>query len=172
MFDINIQFDEVQISSVENGDLAYMQKWFNSESLGCIKTENPLKFNDFYKRFIEYYASECEFFLKVHLKQKLIGIIKGRVEFKNNNQVWITDFLMDSENTNEKVSSNILNKVMFYFSSSYGINSFFAGVMEENIMLMEFWQCNCFEIQRIAKNFYNINGIKKDMLIFKWNGNK
>ena len=172
MFDINLQFDDVDISSIENQDLSYVQNWFNNERLGCIKTDNPLKFNEFHKRFIEYYASECEFFLKVNLKQKLIGIIKGRVEFKNTNEVWITDFLIDNENRNEKVSSNILNKVMYYFCNSYGINSFSVGIMEEDIMVMEFWRFNCFEIQRIAKNFYNINGIKKDMFILKWNGNK
>ena len=172
MFDINLQFDEVDISSIENQDLSYVQNWFNNERLGCIKTENPLKSSEFYKRFIEYYASECEFFLKVNFKQKLIGIIKGRVEFKNTNEVWITDFLIDNENRNEKVSSNILNKVMCYFCNSYGINSFSVGIMEEDIMVMEFWEFNCFEIQRIAKNYYNINGIKKDMFILKWNGNK
>lgn len=172
MFDINIQFDEVDISSVENEDLIYIQNWFNSERLGCIETKNPLKFDDFYKRFIEYYASECEFFLKIYFKKELIGIIKGRVEFKSTNEVWITDFLLDSEMLNEKVSKNILSKVMFYFRNGYGINNFFTGVMEEDTMAMEFWKCNSFEVIRIAKNFYNISETKKDMFILKWNGNK
>jgi len=172
MFDINIQFDEVEISSVENQDLSNVQNWFNRDGLGCIKTQNPLKFNDFYKRFIEYYASECEFFLKIQLKQKLIGIIKGRVEFKNTNEVWITDFLIDSKNIDEAVSKNILHKVISYFCNSYGINNFFTGVMEEDIIAIEFWKCNGFEIHRIAKDFYNISGIKKDMFILRWNGNK
>jgi hypothetical protein len=166
MFDINIEFDEINISSIENQDLKSVQNWFNNEGLGY-KTENPLKFNDFYKRFIEYYASECEFFLKINCKQKLIGIVKGRVEFKKDNEVWFTDFLLDNENRNEKISIDILDKVMHYFCNSYGIDNFFAAVKEEDIMVMEFWKGNQFKIQRISKNYYDINEEKKDMFILK-----
>lgn len=171
MFDINIEFDEINISSIESQDLKSVQNWFNNEGLGN-KTENPLKFNEFYKRFIEYYASECEFFLKINCKQKLIGVVKGRVEFKKDNEVWFTDFLIDNENRNEKLSFDILDKVMHYFCSSYGIDNFFAAVNEEDIMVMEFWKGNQFKIQRIAKNFYDVNEEKKDMFILKCCSNK
>lgn len=165
MFDVSIQFEDISILNMEEKDMLLVQQWMNEEQSSHIN--EPLKLNELYERFLEYYVSECEFFLKILKNNIFVGILKGRIEFKNPNEVWIWDFYIDNKIVEENLAGKILNNIMKFFFESYGIMDFFTGIAEKDMKTIKFLKKNKFQLLRISKDFYNINEKYMDMLIFK-----
>ena len=137
MFHINLEFDDIKISSIEKEDLLGVYGWLQYE-------DNFIEYDDFYERFLEYYLNECEFFLKVYKDKDLIGIIKGNVEFKNPNEVWLVYFIIGSKERSKGLGSRILNYIINYFSKDCGIVRFYARIQETNFETLGFWMENQF----------------------------
>lgn len=168
MFDVKINFDDIAITSVEKEDIKFIDEWINSQKNYIEKPgQYSFGYDELYERFIEYYVNECEMFLKIDIDGKLSGILKGRIEFKTPSEVMIWCFLIDNSLRNRGTGSRIINEVISYINKMYGIQYFFTGVMEEEKRNMKFWKDNGFKVIRIAKNFYKMDGIQKDMIILK-----
>src|SRR5690242_7327038 len=116
MFDINLKLDGLELSSIEEKDLNSIQQWLNSQMYYKKNPiENLLNSKAFYERFLEYYVSECEFFLKIDKKDELVGIIKGRIDFKNPNEVWIWEFVIDEKKKKQGIDRLVLENVLEHF---------------------------------------------------------
>jgi len=122
---------------------------------------------DFYDRYLEYYVSEGEYFLKVLCGSELIGIIKGRIEFKNPNEVWIMCYLIEYKLQHDKMSSTIINEFLKHLYGSYGICNFYTFVPTNNQDMLKLWKKNNFEIIRVTNNFLEIDSEDKDIFILK-----
>ncbi|NFF60276.1 GNAT family N-acetyltransferase [Clostridium botulinum] len=153
MFDIKLEFDNIKIFSIEKEDVNPIYKWIrcNDQYLQNECNEN-ITYDEFYEHFLEYYFSECEFFLKINKKNKLIGIFKGRTEFKNPNEVWIKYFLIDKEYRNYGLGSKVLNEILKYFSNDCGIFNFYTNI--------EDGQSNCIKFL-LKNNFYILNSLNE-----------
>jgi RimJ/RimL family protein N-acetyltransferase len=168
MFDINIHFDDIHISSIVRQDIIQIQKWINNQDVyGGKALVKPLDLDEFVERFIEYYMSESEFFLKVEKSGELIGIFKGRVEFKNPNEALIWCYILDKPLRGNGYGTKILNNILAYFKDNLGIVNFSTGIVEGNNRAVKFWNKNGFNLLRISKDFFNIEGKEFDMLIFR-----
>lgn len=168
MFDINVNVEDIRISSIERQDIVKIQKWINYQNHTYEHEREPLGLKEFYERFLEYYVSENEFFLKITKEDNLIGILKGRIEFKNLNEVWIWYFIIDNKYRRAGYGSRIIKAVESYFWSSFGINNFYTGVCEKDSEALRFWNRNQFKLVRVSKEYFNINGRDLDMLVLKY----
>lgn len=168
MFDMHIEIGDISISSVEKEDVLSIQKWMNDQEndVDVLPGKN-LNVEEFLERFIEYYVSENEFFLKIKQKTELIGIFKGRVEFKNPNEVIIWCFMLDHRYRALGIGSKVLESALEHFRNNLGISNFSTGVMEGDNRVLKFWNKNKFKLLRISKNFFDIEGKSADMLILK-----
>ncbi len=95
MFNIDIVSHDVSIMNVEKEDIVKIEKWINNQRVLNIAAKKNYGIVEFYERYLEYYVSEGEYFVKVLFGSELIGIIKGRIEFKNPNEVWIMCYLLE-----------------------------------------------------------------------------
>lgn len=154
MFDIKLDYNNIKITSVEREDIKDVYKWVKLQNNFYVNNKNMdnIDYNEFYNRFLEYYFSECEFFLKVKKDNKLIGVLKGNTKFKNPNEVWIRYLLLDKDIRNNKVGSKILELVLKYFFYDCAISNFYARVQKEDYRYINFFQKNKFYISDTIKN--------------------
>ncbi|MBZ9636164.1 GNAT family N-acetyltransferase [Clostridium sp. FP1] len=167
MFNIDIVFDDVSIMSVEKEDITKIEDWINSKQGFNIDASQDYGIVDFYERYLEYYVSEGEYFLKVLRGSELIGIIKGRIEFKNPNEVWIMCYLIEFGLCDVDVATTIIDEFIKHLYKNYGIRNFYTFVSADNKGMMKIWKNNNFEISRVTSNFLEINSKDKDILILK-----
>ncbi|WP_125152615.1 GNAT family N-acetyltransferase [Clostridium rectalis] len=172
MLDVNLSFDNINILNIDKNDLvdAYEliqrdQEYFRNS----FASSRDLK--ELYERFLECYISENEFFLKLNKSSKLIGLLKGRLEFKSVPEMWIWYFVLDPTLRSTYFGSNLLNEIIGYFKNQYGVKEFYTTTEKSNINAINFFKNNGYDILRISRNFYNINGEYKDMIILKKRGN-
>lgn len=166
MFDIELLIDDIRLSSVEKEDVQIIKDWMQEE-MNSKNSELWTDISELDDRFLEYYMSENEFFLKVIKNNKLVGILKGRVEFKNPNDVFIGCFILDSNLRGEGLGSRILLETIKYFEKNFGIYNFYTSIIDGSKEAIKFWTKNSFVLHRISRNFFNIKGKERDMLIFK-----
>lgn len=162
MLDIDIKFNDIEITNIQSKDLIFIQKWseYDEESRREQLTE----------RFLESCLSECEYFLKISKQGNVIGIIKGRVEFKNPNEAWIWFFNLEQEVEEPGLDCLIMKNFFAYLYSEFDIKLFFTRVAVNDMAAIKFWKKAGFKALRLVKDYYNINGENVDMIIME-NGN-
>ena len=163
MFDVNLNVNDLSICSLNRADIIPIKQWLETQN----SNESYLNIDEFSERFIESYVSENEFFVKILKDNEFIGIIKGRIEFKNGNEVWIWTFIINNNLKKDNLESIILDNLEKYFAEEFGIYNFFTIIAEDNVDAKKFWSSNGFKLLRIAENYFKSDGKDIDMLIYK-----
>lgn len=137
LLDLNISFDNIDISNVKINDVYSISKWIKLN----FKDED-INIDNIYESFFESLISENEFFSKIRLEKenKLAGILKGRLEFKNFNDAWIKCFYVDDSEIGKNIKSNIIKKMEEYFVSEYMIKNIFVIVDNNNEESLKLWE--------------------------------
>ncbi|HEY8893030.1 MAG TPA: GNAT family N-acetyltransferase [Clostridium sp.] len=167
MFNIDISFDDVSILNVAKEDVFKIKNWINKQQVINIDKGLNYSIKEFYERYLEYYVSEGEYFLKVLCGSELIGIIKGRIEFKNPNEVLIMCYLIESTPYGNGISDQIINEFLKHLYKNYGICNFYTFVSANNHDMLKLWKNNNFEISRVTSNFLEVDSKDTDILILK-----
>lgn len=167
MFNIDIVSHDISIMNVEKEDMLKIQKWINNQRVLNVYAKKNYGIKDFYERYLEYYVSEGEYFVKVLSESELIGIIKGRIEFKNPNEVWIMCYLIEIKLYSTDLATLIINKFLTHLYENYGMRNFYTFVSVNNLEMLELWKNNDFKISRVTNNFLEVDGKDKDILILR-----
>jgi len=167
MFDINFSVDDINVCSMESSDVVSAMEWLEAEKRKGNLYDEYLNIGELKERFLESYLSEGEFFLKIIKEKKFVGIIKGRIEFKNYNEVWIGYYIIDRQLNIESLDSVILGNLTNYFDKEFGIDSFATMVPEDNLVAKAFWSRNGFSLVRVSENYFESSGKDVNMLIFR-----
>lgn len=168
MFDVNINMDDIKICSIQKEDIEYIKNLLSFQNFTNKKDE--VNQDELYQRFLEYYISENEFFLKISSNNKLIGIIKGRIEFKSEGELWIGYFYIDKNVLDEKgnyIQNRIMNVLIKFFIDEYGINDFYTTISDDDEQSLKMWKEYGYKVLRESQSYYEFNGILRDMLILK-----
>lgn len=148
MFDVNMKFEDISIISVNKKDLNSIKQ--------LLRLNNRKELED---TFLEYYLSECDFFFKILRANNIIGFIKGSIEFKNPNEVWIREFMLSEEELYINFGSKIMGKMTQFFSEKYNFYNFFVLTSQENKCFGDLLKKSGFTFLRYLEN-------KDKMLIY------
>lgn len=165
MFDLNIENDSFILSNVEKDDMEDILKLLNKikvhNYINKLAFEYPvkevlIKEEYFKERFIEYYMSECEYFSKIYYNKILVGIIKGRIEFKNENEDWIGELLIEESFRGLGIGKSVMKLVTGYLNEEFEIKRYYTKVNIKNKELMSFWKSIGFKtVKKIDISSYN-----------------
>jgi len=150
---VNFHHSDYNFSSVEEEDLSSLNLWIkknNEEDSNFYSLDPQL----FYRRFLEYYVTENESFIKVTKNGAIIAVFKGRFEFDKKKELFIWLFIIEKELRDEGLGTKIINKILECFKSEFKINMVQVGVVEKNNEGISFWNSLGFETMRISKNFF------------------
>ena len=166
MLDLALMKDGIAISSINKEDAFSISQWIEREKnyLKESSSINSIEFDEFMKRFIEYYITDNEIFLKLQKEDEIIGVLKGRVEGK---ELIFWFFMLGYEYRGRGLGKEIINIIIEHFCNDKGIKSFSAAVSSGNEQALRFWKNNDFEAVRITKNFFEDVKDDKDLIIFK-----
>lgn len=166
MLDLALIKDGIAISSISKEDAFSISQWIEREKnyLNESSSINSIEFDEFMKRFIEYYITDNEIFLKLQREDEIIGVLKGRIEGK---ELIFWFFMLGYKFRGIGLGKEIINIIIEHFYNAKGIKSFSAAVSSGNEQALRFWKNNDFEAVRITKNFFEDINNDKDLIIFK-----
>ncbi len=168
MFEVCINYKDINISNVVLEDIKCIQLWLKEKNkLVYYGNNDYLATSEFNEIFLEYYASESEIFLKIHKENRLIGIFKGRIEFKDKNIVWISCFILEHLYLDNDEGNVILNKILKFFLHNYGITEFLIGISEKEKKTLKLLKNNGFKLIRISNDFFMSKETSSNAMIMK-----
>lgn len=167
MVDINFDWDNYKFRSIKKDDLDVLSRWIEKNNHDeSIKYSSDIQM--LYRRYLEYYMTEDEVFIKVIKNDKIIAIFKGRFENFNKKELFLWLFIIEGSSRSEGIGSSIIKIIMKEFKNKYGINVIEAGVVENNIEGISFWNSLGFEVNRITEKFFTKeNGENESLVIMR-----
>ena len=161
---VNFNHNEYKFSCVEERDLSVLNLWIkeNNQEVSTLDSLDPQLF---YRRFLEYYVTEDESFIKVTRNGEIIAVFKGRFEFNKKKELFIWLFIIEKRLRNEGVGTEIINEILECFKKQFNINMVQVGVVEKNIDGISFWKSLGFETRRISENFFQTDEIDNRNLV-------
>lgn len=158
---INICSDNITIKNVEINELNRVLECINesADNYKALGRDQPMNYFEIEQRYLETLMNSLEFFCGIYLNDKIIGIIKGRVENKNEreSELWILSYLFLKEYRKIGNGTKILKVFEEYFLNNYSINKFCILIMNSNEMGQNFWIKNDYAVARVTKLTGNSN---------------
>lgn len=165
LIDVEFYYKDFKITSVKKSDINILNEWIilnDKFSVDLFSLDKQL----FFRRFLEYYLTEEELFLKIEKDSEIYGVFKGRLELQEKSELFIWLYLIDSRFRNNGLGKSMLMEILQYFKNEYYINSFKVGVNLKNKKAIKFWNNVGFNKLRITKNFFEDNKYEtSDLLI-------
>lgn len=88
MIDVEFYYEDFKITSVKKNDIDILNEWIilnDKFSVDLFSLDKQL----FFRRFLEYYLTEEELFLKIEKDQEIYGVFKGRLELQGKSEMFI-----------------------------------------------------------------------------------
>lgn len=152
---INIINREIRIRNIDKEDINEVLKCVNqsNESYRAMGRSSLFTIEEIQQRYLETLVNSMEFFCCIEYKEVTIGILKGRLESKNPNELCILSLLLLEEYRGMGLGTNILKSVENYFKDNFFVNKFYVLIIENNKRAIKFWTNNGYKIARVTQGF-------------------
>jgi ribosomal protein S18 acetylase RimI-like enzyme len=154
MFSINIHNETIYFKDINLNDLPQILEWYNKvdEFKFATGIDSPISLEELVKRYADIIISRSEIFTGIYLESgnKMIGILKGSLKYKDKDALWISSIVVDHEYQNKGYGSLAITLLLKYLRINNKVESAFLAVVEENVQGRAFWVKQKFrELKRI-----------------------
>ena len=153
MINVEFYYEDFKITSVQESDVDRLNTWIilnDKFNVDLFSLDKQL----FFRRFLEYYLTKEELFLKVEKENEIYGLFKGRLELEEKSEMIIWLYLIDLKLRNKGFGTKVLLEILKYFKNEYYIEDFKVGVNSKNKRAIKFWNNIGFNELRLTKNFF------------------
>ncbi|MCX7842664.1 MAG: GNAT family N-acetyltransferase [Clostridia bacterium] len=169
MLPLNIAGEHVFFEDIKIEHLPIILKWYNS--VDCFKfatgVDSPITLEKLTQKYAEVAICSNEFFVGIFLirERKMIGILKGRLENKGAQTVWISSIVIDPFYQKRGFGSSSVNLLLDYLRSNYYVKFACLAVIEENIPGRAFWSKLGFTETRRIENHLKLKDKQQNVII-------
>lgn len=154
MIPVNISFENYKIRNIKFSELEEVVECINQneDNIKALGRTEAFSIEDIKQRYIETLVNSMEFFCGIYYCDRLIGILKGRIEIKTAKELWILSLLLLEEYRKNGLGTKILYYFQKHFEERYAIDKIWAVMIEGNEWGQRFWFNNNFTINRITRS--------------------
>ncbi len=169
MYTLNIQNDVVYFKDIRVDHLPKILNWYNEVDDFKYATgiDSPFTLQMLNQKYAEVAISKNEFFVGIYAKEntKMIGLLKGRLKFRNKDAVWISSLVVDPMFQNHSFGTESINLLLEYLKINNKIKYAYLSVVEENTRGKNFWiKLDFKELKRI-ENYFRLHEKQQDVII-------
>lgn len=153
MMPISIQDGDITIRNLKNSELVEVYNCVNQshDSLKALGRNSAFSLEDIKMRYLETLINSMEFFCGILYKDKIVGLIKGRIEYKEQNQLFIMSLMLIEDIRGKGIGTKTLGAFEDYFFKNFSTNKFCALIMENNKSAQKFWIKNGYKFIRATR---------------------
>lgn len=171
MFPLNINNDTVFFEDIKLEHLPLILKWYNKVDDFRFATgiDYPITLDTLKKKYAEVAICSNEFFVGIYTtkEKKMIGILKGRLEYENKNSVWISSIVIDPRHQKRGYGSSSINLLINYLKLINKVKSVYLAVIEENLQGRSFWEKHDFKELRRIENHLKLKDKPQNVIILQ-----
>lgn len=164
MLNLSFNYYPIYVKSVEASDIESISDMLNKDSsISSMVERKSISVQKLRLRFIEYFISDDDFFLKIQYGTQIIGIIKGRINYEDLS-AWISLFYVESGYRRRGIGKYVYREIEAILFNKFRINSVTVSIMHSAYDELMFWENLGFSINRIVNNFYDYYNEKIPMV--------
>ncbi len=171
MLSINLDLEEFAFKDISKEELDLVLNLYNEsyDSMFATGKDKDLSFDDIKEKYLEVLINSHEYFAGIYLKDKkeMIGVIKGRIDYDDNEKFWISSFLIVKRYRSEGLGKKCINSIITFMNKTYDVKVAIVGVISSNTSGISFWKSIGFSYSRTIKQFINLNDRLVDFIIMK-----
>lgn len=171
MLTLNLEIEDFLLRDIKKDELDLALKLYNEseESMFATGIDRRLSIDDVKEKYLEVLINSHEFFAGIFMKKdsEMIGIIKGRLDYENSENFWISSFLIGRNHRSEGIGKRCINSLIDFIYKTYDIKRVYTGVISGNSNGVMFWQSMGFSYCRTIKQFIHLNSMFEDYIIMK-----
>ncbi|RCX16637.1 acetyltransferase (GNAT) family protein [Anaerobacterium chartisolvens] len=161
MYSLNIENSIVYFKDINIRDLKEILKWYNNveEFKFATGIDTPMTLQALVGKYAEVAVCGNEFFVGIFSKEhdRMIGIMKGRVQYKDRPAVWISSIVIDRRFQRRGYGSIALELLLKHLKEEKNIRRAYLAVIEENLSGITFWEKQKFKPLRKIENHIRLN---------------
>lgn len=175
MLTINHKMENLSFKDVNQESLEDLLKLYNQNEINIYATgiDRPMSLEDIKQKYMEVLVNCHEFFACIFVcdpydsKKKMIGVIKGRIDYDNSEEAWISSILIDSNFQNSGIGTKVVRAIMKMLKDTYDIKTVLIGILSGNGIGRGFWSKMGFNYIRTIEQYIKLNNKNEDFIIMK-----
>jgi ribosomal protein S18 acetylase RimI-like enzyme len=169
MFALNIQNSVISFKDIKVEDLPLVLNWYNKVDDFKFATgiDTPITLISLRRKYAEVAICRDEFFVGIYTQNelKMIGILKGRLKYRNRDAVWISSIVIDPLSQKKGFGTMTINMLLDHLKLHYNVRFVYLAVIEENIQGTTFWVKNNFRELRKIENHLRLQDKNRNVII-------
>lgn len=173
MLTINIQSDNLIFKDITKEDLADVLNLYNQNKQNIYATgiDRRMSLMDINEKYLEVLVNSHEFFAGIFCKEyadlKMVGVVKGRIDYENSEEAWISSILIDNRRQRQGIGTKAVNALIDILNKCYDVNRFYIGIIAGNDIGKCFWQKLGFSYFRTIEQYIELKSLAADFIIMK-----
>ena len=139
----------------------------NHNNIYATGIDGKMTIDDINQKYLEVLVNSHEFFVGVFNETDIIGVIKGRIDYENNEEAWISSILINTKYQNQGYGKKAIKSIIDFLSRSFDVKTILIGIIAGNNIGRNFWQGQNFNYVRTIAEYIKINNIYEDFIIMK-----
>lgn len=175
MLTINLKMENLCFKDVTKESLEDLLKLYNQNEINIYATgiDRPMSLEDIKQKYMEVLVNSHEFFACIFScdpqsnKKKMVGVIKGRIDYDNNEEAWISSILIDNSFQNNGIGTKVVKSIIKMLKDTYDIKAVSIGILSGNGIGRGFWSKMGFNYIRTIEQYIKLNNKNEDFIIMK-----
>lgn len=164
MKEIYFNYGEYAFSSVAKSEIIEVSNWLIDNSKDCSFIN--INKDEVVVRFLESYFSEDEVLIKICKEERILGILKGRVEYSYKVDLLILLYIIENNERGKGVGRQALNLIIDRFSKDFKVTRVKTFVNKGCLSAIRFWESESFNNDRVIKKYFvNNNNDSSDLIV-------
>ena len=176
MLTINAICNDLVFKDITKDSLLKVLSLYNQNELNIYATgiDRLLSLEDMNEKYLEVLVNSHEYFIGIFLadrnqkdKEQMIGVIKGRIDYENSEEAWISSIIIANEFQNQGYGKRSVNALIGVLNHIYDVRRVFIGIISANNIAKSFWQGLGFNYLRTIQQYIKLNNHQEDFIIMK-----
>ena len=175
MLTINLEIENLSFKDVTQESLEDVLKLYNQNEVNMNATgiDRPMSLQDIKQKYLEVLVNSHEFFTCVYIHdqlkdmKKMIGVIKGRIDYDNNEEAWISSILIHNSFQKKGIGTKAVRAIIKMLKDTYDIKTVLIGILSGNAIGRGFWSKMGFNYIRTIEQYIKLNNKNEDFIIMK-----
>lgn len=188
MLTINTQAKGLCFKDITKDDLCDVLRLYNQNEINMYATgiDRPMSKEDITEKYLEVLINSHEFFAGIFREgamdvaavsnqssgndapnYKMIGVVKGRIDYNNSEDAWISSILIDGGLQRKGIGSDAAAIIMQLLRDTYSIKRIMIGILSGNAVGKEFWKKLGFSYIRTIDQFMKLHSKTEDFIIMR-----
>lgn len=182
MLTINIKAKDLLFKDITKDNFDEVLRLYNQNEINMYATgiDRAMSIEDITEKYLEVLINSHEFFAGIFkdttgeetgsgesADYRMIGVIKGRIDYENSEVAWISSILIDGSLQRKGIGTYSVDSIMEHLKDTYGIRGIMIGILSGNAIGKRFWKKLGFKYIRTIDQFIKLQSKTEDFIIMK-----